>query len=138
MDKPSVVIAIVLTFLLMGMASGFASSVLRYTYNSATKTSGHSYNPYFLTLMIASILAIIVIDFFTIYALMTNKAKRARLADGLMKIYQEEGVSQYYDGSSLKISETRYNLYAIVLATLGVMGVITPLLVFINRITSHF
>ena len=57
-----------------------------------------------------------------------------RLSDGLMKIYKEEGVDQYYDGSSLKSYETRYNIYITVLATLGAIGIIIPLVLFFNNL----
>jgi hypothetical protein len=52
----------------------------------------------------------------------------------LTKLYKDEGVDKYYDGSIFKGYETRYNLFAVILTAVGAVSVITPLVIFINQL----
>jgi hypothetical protein len=61
---------------------------------------------------------------------------RAKLNQGLMKLYTDEGVNQYYDDSIFKGYETRYNLFAIILISVGAVSVIAPLVVFIDKLIN--
>jgi hypothetical protein len=58
-----------------------------------------------------------------------GKERRARIAAGLMKLYSEQGVEQYYDPAIEKGYEERYNLFSVVVISLGVAAILVPLLV---------
>jgi hypothetical protein len=53
-----------------------------------------------------------------------------------MKLYKDEGVDQYYDGSIFKGYETRYDLYTIILGAVGAVSVIAPLVIFIDKVVA--
>jgi hypothetical protein len=87
-------------------------------------------------IMFVCILTILAIDWFAVRTLMNNKKQRAKLNEGLMKLYKDEGVDQYYDGSIFKSYETRYNLFAVIVAAVGVLSILVPLIIFIDQLTK--
>jgi uncharacterized protein (DUF983 family) len=136
MDTTITIIAIVVTFILLGVAMGFAFNTTGVNYSSSG-TSSRVFVTYTTIIMFISIIAIIAINGFSINALFNNRARRAKLTDGLVKLYKEEGIDQYYDSSVLKGYEARCNLFTAVLATIAATGIIVPLVIFINQIVNY-
>ncbi len=135
-DLVSVVITVIVTFILFGIAVGTAFSSVGTVFISM---SGRTPEVSALATIImwVSIAAIVAINWFFVRALLQNKARRAKLNEGLMKLYKDEGLDQYYDGSIFKSYETRYNTYAVIVGTVGALSVIVPIAVFINQLVNN-
>lgn len=134
LDSKIVIIDIVISLVLFGLAMGFAMG----TTNTVSGLFGIGnkavVNAAPTIIMFVSLLAIFAINWFSVRTLMNNKKQRAKLNKGLVKLFKDEGVSQYYDGSIFKGYETRYNLFVVMLISVGAVSVITPLVIFINQL----
>ena len=78
-----------------------------------------------LSIMIAST---ILINLFVIRALFTGRDTRKKLLSGLVQMYKDNEVDQYYDESLLGAYGFRYKLFIAVLAILGTIAIVVPLL----------
>jgi multidrug transporter EmrE-like cation transporter len=136
MDIIIVIVAIVVSFILFSLSMGFAFASTNSVMSTLTKMAAKSVNTAPTIIMFLCVGASVAIDFFAVRNLLKNKARRVKLNEGLMKLYKEEGMDQYYDGSIFKGYETRYNLYAIILTAVGAVSVIAPLVIFINQIVE--
>jgi hypothetical protein len=137
LDTKISVIAIVVTLIFFTIAMVFAMSS---TGSVAAGLFGLSktvvFNVANTIIMFISVLAAVAVTVFSVRTLLQNKKQRAKLNRGLVKLYKDEGVSQYYDGSIFKGYETRYNLFAIILISVGGVSVIAPLVIFIDRLVN--
>jgi len=61
-----------------------------------------------------------------IFGLLKGKQTRAKLVNGLLKMYKDQGVEGYYDASLLRNYNTRYNLFILVVVFIGVIAVAVP------------
>jgi hypothetical protein len=86
--------------------------------------------------MFVVILAAVAIDWYAVRTFLNNKKQRGKLNEGLMKLYKDEGMDQYYDGSIFKGYETRYNLFVVMVAAVGAVSVISPLVMFIDKMIA--
>jgi hypothetical protein len=134
LDTKIAVIAIVVTLLMFTVAMIFASSTTGSITGILGGIKSRSFNVAPTIIMFVSLLAIFAINWYSVRTLLQNKKQRAKLNKGLVKLYKDEGVAQYYDGSIFKSYETRYNLFAIILAAVGAVSVIAPLVIFIDRL----
>jgi hypothetical protein len=130
-----IVVSLILFFLAMGFADGTVGGV------SLSLTGGisHSHNTLNTVptiVMFVLLVVILVMNYYAVKMLVNNQKQRAKLNEGLMKLYKDEGVDQYYDGSIFKGYESRYNLFAIFAGAIGAMGIIVPLVIFINNLTK--
>lgn len=127
-DTIVVITAILLNLLFLGINSGFANSVRDYEYTpSGVERIG--INVTSLVIMAILLIVIIAINFFVLRILSKGKERRAKLMAGLMKMYQEEGMEQYYDPSIEQGYDARYNLFSAVIVSLGAVAVLVPILV---------
>ena len=78
-----------------------------------------------LSIMIAST---ILINLFVTRALFTGRDTRKKLLSGLVQMYKDNEVDQYYDESLLGAYGFRYKLFIAVLAILGTIAIVVPLL----------
>jgi amino acid transporter len=132
-----IVITLILFFMAMGFAAGTVGSVtgeLTAGITRAPVTTNFNVTP--TIVMFILIIAIFAINWFSVRALLKNRKERAKLTEGLTKLYKDEGVDQYYDGSIFKSYETRYNILSVVLAIIGVVSVIVPLVIFVDNLTK--
>jgi hypothetical protein len=95
-----------------------------------------SFNTVPTIIMFASLAAIVAINWYGIKVLLKNKAQRAKLNEGMMKLYKDEGMDQYHDGSIFKTYETRYTLFAVIMGSVGALSLIATLAVFIDNLTT--
>jgi hypothetical protein len=128
-DTIVVITAIFLNLLFLGINSGVASVIRQYDYNGPGIERVVSTNVTALVIMIILLAVIIAINFFVLRILSSGKERRIKLMAGLMKMYQEEGMEQYYDTSVEKGYEARYNLFSAVVISLGAVAVLVPILV---------
>lgn len=127
-DTIVVITAIFLNLLFLGINSGVASAIREHDY-SGSGIERISTNVTALVIMIILLAVIIAINFFVLRILSSGKERRVKLMAGMMKMYQEEGMDQYYDTSVEKGYEARYNLFSAVIISLGAVAVLVPILV---------
>ncbi len=130
------IIAIVVTFVLFGMAFGFANGAVAYEYDYLRDASTMEFVVWATAAMFISLIAIVVINLYTVLAIFNNKARKTKLTESLAKIYQEEGITQYSAESVAKGYEARGNLFIAIITTIAALGIIIPLIVFINDIVE--
>ena len=102
----------------------------------ATSASHNGFHATPFIIMVAALAAVCVINWFGIRMLLKNKAQRAKATDGLAKLYKDEAVDQYADGAVYKSYENRYNLFAVVMGSVGGLSIIATLAIFINQLTK--
>jgi hypothetical protein len=135
-DRLIIVIDIVITLIMFIIALTFAYNSVGFNIGVLGGSVTKSLSAYSTLIMFVSLAAIVVINGYSVCALLKNKAQRSKLTDGLMKLYKEEGADQYYDGSTFKGYETRYNVLAVILTTLGAVTVILPLAIFVHQLVT--
>jgi divalent metal cation (Fe/Co/Zn/Cd) transporter len=135
-DTTIVIIAIVVSFLLFGMALGFGFSTVSYNYDFLSESQDIKFNMYTTVAMFISLVAIIMVNWFSIRSLVNNKKQKIALAENLGKLSQEEGANQYYDSNVSKGYGMRSNLFIGVSATIAATLVIIPVIIFINQIVE--
>ncbi len=67
-----------------------------------------------------------VINLIAITGLKRGKQSRFKLLSGLVKMYKDQNVDEYYDSSILDTYNARYTLFTIVVVSTGVIAVIVP------------
>jgi len=72
---------------------------------------------------------LVVVNLVVIFGLLKGKQTRAKLINGLLKMYKDRGVEEYYDASLLRNYNTRYNLFILVVVFIGVIAVAVPFVV---------
>jgi hypothetical protein len=87
-------------------------------------------------IMIVALAVIGIINWYGVRMLLKNKKQRVLANEGLAKLYKDEALDQYADGAIFKSYENRYNLFALILGSLGAMSVVITLIIFINQLTN--
>jgi len=82
-----------------------------------------------LIVMYLFVFLIIVINTVVIFGILKGKQTRQKLVDGLLKMYQDQGVDKYYDESLLSNYSIRYNLFIMVVVCTGVIAMVVPFVV---------
>jgi len=134
-DTTITVIAIIVTFILFGIAFGFASNAVDYIYgpfNTVMQVSVPATAAVFI-----SLIAMAVIDLFSIFALRNNARRKARLTEKLAGLYQDEGAPPYSADDIAMGYKSRGNLFAVIIGTLSGFGIVIPLIVFINTLVKE-
>jgi len=72
---------------------------------------------------------IIIVNLIAIVGLSKGKQTRGKLLNGLLKLYDDQEVSGYYDTSILEAYNIRYTLFTIAVVATGVVALIVPLVV---------
>jgi len=74
---------------------------------------------------------VIVVNFVVEIGLLKGKQTRLKLINGLLKMYEDQGVEGYYDASLLSNYNTRYNLFLLVVVFTGLIAIVVPLVLII-------
>src|SRR4030043_1098254 len=125
-DTITVIIAIVVTLILFTAASVTAASSTGSIAGGLSGFRATSVNAVPTIIMWVFIIATVAINWFAVRTLLKNKKQRGQLNEGLMKLYKDESMDQYYDGSIFKGYETRYNLFAVMGGAVGAVSIIPP------------
>ena len=136
MDTVTVIIAIVVTLILFTGAAVSASGSTGSIVGGLSGFRATSVNASPTIIMWVIILATVAINWYAVRTLLNNKKQRGKLNEGLMKLYKDEGMDQYYDGSIFKGYETRYNLFVVMVGAVGIVSVVTPLVIFIDKLIA--
>ena len=119
-DTVFVIVAIALNLITLAVNSTIASS-LRNANGSSNSTS--------LIVMFTFVALIIVINFVSEIGLIRGRQMRAKLQDGLLKMYKDQGVDGYYNPSLQNEYRTRYNLFMIAVLFTGVVALVIPFVI---------
>jgi len=79
--------------------------------------------------MILFVALLVVVNSVVIIGLQKGKQSRTKLIQGLLKMYQDQGVSGYYDESLLANYNTRYNLFILAAVFTGVIALAVPFVI---------
>ena len=111
-DMVFIIASILLNLLTLGINSGVAEEAR----GNATLT----------TVMLLFVSLTIIVNLVVILGLLKGKQTRAKLLNGLIKMYKDQGVEGYYDPSLLSGYNTRYNLFILVVVFMGLISIIVP------------
>lgn len=78
--------------------------------------------------MIIFVFLIVIISFVAEIGLLKGRNTRSKLIKGLMKIYKDNSIDQYYDKDLIRNSEVRYNLFIIAILATAIVSIIVPFL----------
>jgi hypothetical protein len=81
------------------------------------------------TILGVLIVVSLIINTIVVAALSVGRATREKLLEGLLAMYRDNEVAQYYDPSLLTNYARRYWLFTGVIVCLGATGIIVPLIV---------
>ena len=84
-------------------------------------------------IMFVALALIFIINWFGVKMLMKNRAQRAKLNEGMMKLFKDEAMDQYHDGSILKTYEARYAFFTWIMGAVAAVSIIIPLVIFIDQ-----
>ena len=75
------------------------------------------------------VLVTLLINSASLSALLIGRRTRNKLLSGLIKMYKDNQVDQYYPEDQLKAYGTRYLLFAAVIILLGITAIVVPLII---------
>jgi hypothetical protein len=138
MDTTVSIIAIVVTFILFGVCAAFAANSVdtMRTYTASSTQTTYELRVYAVAAMFIGVIAILVIDLYTIFSLRNNAAKKARLAESLAGLYQEDGLHQYSAENAIAGYNSRRGIFSVIIAVIGAISIIIPLIIFINAVVK--
>ncbi len=110
-----IITAIFLNLLALGVNSGMAG-------NSRDEVD------LFIVMFIIVVL-VIVVNVIVIIGLLKGKQTRGKLIGGLIKMYEDQNVSGYYDRSLILHYNTRYNLFILTVVFIGAIAIAIPFIV---------
>ena len=79
--------------------------------------------------MFVVVALVIVVNAIVIIGLLKGKQTRGKLIGGLIKMYEDQKVSGYYDSSLLLNYNTRYNLFILTVVFIGAIAIAIPFIV---------
>lgn len=104
--------AIILNLITLAVNSGMSES---------SRTDNAS-----LIVMFIFVSLIVVVNIVVIFGLLKGKQTREKLLNGLIKMYEDQKVNQYYDLKLLENYNTRYNLFIMVVIFTAIIATIIP------------
>lgn len=81
-----------------------------------------------IIVMFALVALLIVVNLIVELGLIRGRQTRVKLLNGLMKMYKDQGVADYYDPSLLSDYRTRYNLFMFGVLFIGIVAIIIPII----------
>jgi hypothetical protein len=117
-DTVFVITAILLNLIVLAINSIIAAST-RSSNNSGTET----------IVMVSFTVLIIVVNLVSEIGLIRGRQMRKKLLNGLLKMYQDQGVGGYYDPTLLSDYRTRYDLFVLAILVTGLVAIIVPFII---------
>ncbi len=114
-DTIFILTAIFLNFLALGINSAMAA-------NSREETD-------LFIVMFIMVALVLVVNIIVITGLLKGKQTRSKLICGLIRMYEDQNVSGYYDKSLLVNYNTRYNLFILTVIFIGAIAIAIPFIV---------
>ena len=116
-DTVFVVTAVLFNLVVLGINWGVASG-----------TGNEGRPPQNDWILAVLIFAAVLINLFSVRALLAGRDTRKKLLAGLILMYRDNNVERYYDSSLLDTYQTRYRLFVAVLFSLFAISIVVPLL----------
>ena len=116
-DTIFVVTAIVFNLVVLGINSALS--------DAAADENTLQTNLIFLVFVVVTLL----INAASLTALLIGRRTRNRLLSGIIKMYKDNEVDQYYPEELLKAYGARYLLFAAVIVLLGITAIVVPLII---------
>ena len=79
-----------------------------------------------IIIMFCFVILTIVVCLVSEIGLIRGRQASAKLINGLMEMYKDNGVAQYYDPTLLKHYKLRYNSFVIVILVTGIIAIVVP------------
>jgi hypothetical protein len=79
-----------------------------------------------LVVMFIVVTLVVLVNIVVIFGLLKGKQTRVKLVTGLLKMYRDQSVDQYYDQSLLSNYSARYNLFILVVVFTGIVAILVP------------
>ncbi len=111
-DTIFIIVALVLNLISLGVNSGIASDD----------------GPASTWTMVTFIILVVVVNLVVILGLLKGKDTRSKLINGLLKMYKDQKVDQYYDTSIIGNYDKRYLLFILAVVTTGLTAIVIPLI----------
>ena len=111
-DTIFIIVALVLNFISLAVNAGVANDD----------------GPASTWTMVTLIGLVIVVNLVVIFGLLRGRDTRNKLISGLLRMYKDQNVEQYYDASIVSNYDTRYLLFILAVVTTGVTAIVIPLL----------
>jgi hypothetical protein len=111
-DTIFIISAILINFMTLAINSGVSSA-----------------SPNNILIMFCFVILTIVVCIASEIGLIRGRQASAKLINGLIKMYQDNGVEKYYDETLLSHYKLKYNLFMLVILVTGVIAIVVP---FIN------
>jgi len=102
-------------------------NLLSLAINSAVAASNG--NDITTTVMVIFVCLVVVVNIVAVFGLLKGKQTRAKLINGLLKMYKDQGVDGYYDESLLGNYDVRYNLFILAVIATGLIAIIIPFVI---------
>jgi len=71
----------------------------------------------------------LVVNLVAIVGLSKGKQTRSKLLNGLLKMYEDQGVEGYYDSSLMSNYNVRYNLFILAVVFTGLISIAVPFVI---------
>jgi len=113
-DTIFILAAILLNLITLGINSGMAELTM-------------DDNVYYL-IMFIFVALIVMVNLVVVFGLVKGKQTREKLLSGLIQMYKDQKVDQYYDESLLSNYSVRYNLFLLVVISTGIIACVIPFL----------
>ena len=120
-DTIFVVTGIIFNFIMLAISSAMAGEATNAYDGSSNMTAS-------IVLGITMTLSVLI-NGIAITGLITGRTTREKLYAGLLKMYTDSKVAQYYDASLLSNYTNRYALFMGVIGLLGLASIVIPLVV---------
>lgn len=124
-DTLFVIIAVIFNFVMLGISSAFAGPA-----SSGSGRGGGDVTA--LVILFINFILSIMVNGISIMGLITGRATRQTMLEGLMKMYEDAGVNQYYHPSLATNYQRRYTMFIGINALIGAASILIPLVILLT------
>ncbi len=119
-DTIFVVTAVIFNFVMLGISSAMAGEAIDGDSTTA------------LIVLIITLCLSVLVNGIAIVGLLTGRATRHKLLLGLLKMYNDTEVGQYYDQTLLTSYMRRYVMFIAIIGLLGLTAILIPLVILLT------
>jgi hypothetical protein len=139
-------VGVLVTLLFFGIAAGSAAGTVTQSldlsglggglFGGLAEQQDPEFSVYATIIMFVTLIIIVIMNWYAIRTLQKNREQRAKLTESMMKLYKDETMDQYNDGSIYKTYETRYSLFTVIMGSVMALSIIVPVVIFIEKLTG--
>lgn len=116
-------------FVIVAMVFNFIMLIMNMILAAAASGSSRGGANVSLIILVINLIIAIVVNGIATAGLLTGRGTRKTLMQGLLKMYEDQGVIQYYHESLLSNYSSRYTMFIAIIAILGLSSVLIPLVI---------